>query len=322
MLRILTPMKLFSQWALIPVLLLAACTSVKKPQEQAAGSGEIPRHVRSEDVAKVDEFFKGGGKGGFHPSADKTPALTAQNSAYVVELDQQRVYFYHGSDLIAASKIASGRAGYRTETGAYVIGQKNMNHRSNLYGSYVSSGGGTMVNDVSTRFDPVPVGGRFVGASMKYFQRFELPAGGTTAMGFHQGVVPGYPASHGCVRLPAHMAAWFFKVVQKGTPVYVNGKKYGVPYGTKQSRPKRAPKVHSSLKKKVDTTPQTPPAGAEGAESPAAPAPPAPAPAPETPAPAPVETTPAALPAPAAPAAPPPAEPAAPAPATPPTGEN
>lgn len=296
---------------ILPLLFAVSCTSLKKPAAPAQSeSGAVPQAARPEDIAKVDDIFKTRKASYFHPTPEQTPQLTAQNTAYVVELDQQRVYLYHGSEVIAASRIASGRAGHRTETGKYVIGEKDLNHRSSLYGNYVSSSGSTLVSDVRSGFDPLPPGARFVGASMKYFQRFVRPDGTPTAMGFHQGHLPGYPASHGCVRLPGPVAAWFFHNVPKGTPVYVRGVKYGVPYGKSQSRPKRAPKVHSSLKNTKPPTPQPEPAGAEGGEAPSAPAPaatdttpaaptateaPAPPPAPvptAPPPPAPVETTP------------------------------
>jgi lipoprotein-anchoring transpeptidase ErfK/SrfK len=291
--RLVSMMKFCLFLVLSPLLLAISCSSLRRPR--AAGGGEIPTAARPEDVAKVDEFFKNGGKFGFHPEPEKTPPLTPQNSAYVVELDQQRVYFYHGSDLIAASKLASGRAGYRTETGNYVIGQKDLNHRSTRYGSFVNSSGNTMVSDVTEGFDPTPIGGRFQGAFMKYFQRFERAGRVPTAMGFHQGVVPGTPVSHGCVRLPGAMASWFYKTVPTGTPVIIRGTKYGVPAGAKQRRAKRSPKIHPSLKKlEPPAEPQTPPPGAEdappatGAEASAPPtAAPAPAPPAEAPEPAP-----------------------------------
>jgi lipoprotein-anchoring transpeptidase ErfK/SrfK len=309
--------------ALIPLLFgISSCTSMKKEAGEAAAVTEMPSSVRPEDVTKVDEFFANGGKHGFHPPAEKTPALKADNTKYVVELDQQRVYLYHQGELIAASRISSGRSGFRTETGSYTIGQKNLNHRSNLYGSFVSTGGRTVAGDVKAGFDAQPEGARFVGSLMKYFQRFERK-GSPTAMGFHQGVVPGHPASHGCVRLPSSMASWFFAHVQKGTPVQVNGSKYGVKPGTRQAGVRRSPrKATPATKPAAEPTPEPPittgseaegsttdtpapaapesvsapaPAGDSAAESPpaAAPEPAAPAPAEATPAPAEAPATPA-----------------------------
>ena len=116
---------------------------------------------------------------------------------------------------------------------------------------------------------------------MKYFQRFSTPNGRMTAMGFHTGVLPGYAASHGCVRLPDGVASWLFANVPLGTPVIINGDKLGVPMGTSQKRAKRGPKIHSSLKEKeTPPAPVAPPAGSEAS----VPATPEPAPTPSEPA--------------------------------------
>jgi lipoprotein-anchoring transpeptidase ErfK/SrfK len=245
---------------------LSSCSSFRP-----GPTASVPTSARPEDVAAADAFFKTNQGRGMIPDAPKMPTLTAQNSGFVIELDQQRVYFYHQDQLLAFSKLSSGRPNYRTETGSYVIGQKDLNHRSTLYGNFVSaSGGSVMMSDVTQGFDPRPVGGKFQGSLMKYFQRFNTSSGSSTAMGFHTGVLPGSPASHGCVRLPDGMAAWFFKHAPLGTPVMINGTKYGVPRGTAQKRSKREPKIHSSLKKvEAPAAPTTPPAGAEAAAPPA-----------------------------------------------------
>jgi len=52
---------------------------------------------------------------------------------------------------------------------------------------------------------------------MPYFMEF------SPAVGMHAGYLPGYPASHGCVRMPRDLAALFFERVQIGTPVTVVG---------------------------------------------------------------------------------------------------
>jgi hypothetical protein len=281
---------------LLSVFLLAGFLSSCQTSPKALpGSGEVPKAARPEDVAAADAFFAANKSRGMIPDAVNTPQFSPQDSAYVVELDQQRVYLYHQNKLVAFSKLASGRANHRTETGTYVIGQKVLNHRSNLYGDYVNASGGTMMKDVTQGFDPKPVGGRFQGSLMKHFQRFHTPAGRMTAMGFHTGVLPGYPASHGCVRLPDSMANGVFTKVPAGVPVYVRGEKFGVPMGTVQKRAKRSPKIHPSLKQTTPTAPPAAePAGAEASPAPAAAETPAPAPA------APPEAAPAPTPAPAA----------------------
>lgn len=281
-------------------LLLASCRAPRPVEEpakpepaaspapavKAAAGGLVP----AEDVAFANKALAG--KNGFLPAPDQTPAMTPQNTRFVVDLDSQRVYLYHENKLIAASKISSGMKYYRTETGDYTLGQKDLNHRSTTYGNFVNSRGGTVMSDVRNGFDPTPPGARFQGALMKYFMRFHHN-GKPTAMGFHRGALPGYPASHGCVRLPEQTAAWFFKHVPMHTPILVRGTKYGVPYGASQGRPKRAPKVHSSLKKAAKPAePKSSEAPAAGTESETSSAPPASSSAPASqsaaPAPAPV----------------------------------
>lgn len=286
--RVMTRWVLLGVWAALGV----SCAHLRQGKTETAAA-EVPQEARPEDVAAADEFFKNGGRNGFHPDAANTPELTPENTGFVVELDQQRAYLYHGAKLLAVSKISSGRKSHRTETGRYFIGQKNLNHRSNLYGHYVSADSGSvMVSDVKTTLDPKPEGAVFRGSSMKYFQRFDREPGKPTAMGFHAGTLPGYPASHGCIRLPASMARWFFDNVPKGTLVVIRGSKYGIPPGRASAAPRRAPKVHSSLKKEEPAGTE---AGAPAAPDAEAPAPPAqaevPAPAAQAPAPAPAAPT-------------------------------
>lgn len=280
--------------------ILASCRSVQRTADAAKPVGNVPEGVSPGDVAAVDAFKAKGNKGGWLPSKDtmKGP-LTVQNSNFVIDLDAQRAYLYQDGKLISYSPIASGRKYYRTETGNYTIGQKDLNHRSTSYGNFVNSKGGTMMSDVQNGFDPTPVGGRFEGSLMKYFLRL-YHNGKPTAMGLHRGVLPGYPASHGCIRLPGNTAEWYFTNVQLGTPVAVRGTKNGIPIGKSQGRPARTPKVHPSLKNKpVEEkvppapesdikTPEPPPASPPSGDPTPAPPPaassePAPAPAPVTP---------------------------------------
>jgi hypothetical protein len=132
-----------------------------------------------------------------------------------IALGEQRAYFYKGGELVGVSTLSSGREGYDTPTGNYKIIQKSKDHKSNLYGDYVDSYGSIIQKDVAVRKDPKPPGAIFDGASMPYFMRI---VGG---VGMHAGFLPGYPASHGCIRMPEFMAAKFFANVSVGTPVTV-----------------------------------------------------------------------------------------------------
>ncbi len=139
----------------------------------------------------------------------------AGNPRIKINLTEQRAYFYKGGDLLGVSTVATGREGYGTPSGKFKVVQKNIDHASNLYGDYVDAAGNVVKKDVDVRKDRKPPGTTFRGAPMPYFLRIH---GG---VGMHAGFLPGYPASHGCIRLPQHMAANFFNEVQVGTPVEV-----------------------------------------------------------------------------------------------------
>lgn len=160
---------------------------------------ESSRARAREEVAAA--FWRGDGVSG-------APAIT-------IDLGAQRAYFYKGGQLVGQSPISSGNAQNPTPRGTFRVTQRSKNHRSNLYGSYVDAGGYPIVDNVDVHRDPRPPGTRFLGASMPYFLRFH---GG---VGMHAGFLPGFPDSHGCVRLPDHMAEVFYANAPLGTPVRV-----------------------------------------------------------------------------------------------------
>ena len=135
----------------------------------------------------------------------------------VINLSTQRVQYYKGGELVGVSPISSGRESHGTVTGSYHILDKDIDHRSSLFGAYVDKAGNVVQGDVDTRTDRPPPGTTYVGANMRYFMRI---VGG---IGMHEGYLPGYPASHGCIRLPTKMAAIFFKETPPGTPVQIMG---------------------------------------------------------------------------------------------------
>lgn len=139
-------------------------------------------------------------------------------SGYQVEIDlqQQMAYLIRGRELVLTSPISSGRSGHLTETGSFKIIEKERNHFSSLFGKIVDANGRTVVADADADMK-VPRGGKFIAAPMRYFMRFHA------ATGMHAGYLPGYPASHGCVRMPEQNAIAFFNAVEGGTPVHVFG---------------------------------------------------------------------------------------------------
>ncbi len=115
------------------------------------------------------------------------------------------------------SPISSGRYGHLTETGSFKVIEKERNHSSSIYGKIVDANGRTVVTDADVDMK-VPTGCRFVPAPMPWFMRFH------GADGMHAGYLPGYPASHGCVRMPDQLAVAFYNAVDVGTPVTVFGR--------------------------------------------------------------------------------------------------
>jgi hypothetical protein len=146
------------------------------------------------------------------------PALAQQPGGYSIEIDlqDQLAYLIQDGEVVLTTPISTGRAGHFTTRGAFKIIEKERNHYSNMYGKIVDARGNTIVADADADM-AVPRGGRFVPAPMRYFLRFN------GVEGMHAGHLPGYPASHGCVRLPEENAIAFFEAVEIGTPVTVFG---------------------------------------------------------------------------------------------------
>ena len=134
-----------------------------------------------------------------------------------VDLQEQRAYLLKNGRAILSSPISSGRYGHLTQTGSFIVLEKERNHFSSIYGKIVDASGNTVVADADVDMK-VPSGCKFVPAPMPWFMRFH------EADGMHSGYLPGYPASHGCVRLPEQNAIAFFNAVDVGTPVTVFGR--------------------------------------------------------------------------------------------------
>jgi hypothetical protein len=190
--------------ALAAPLLIAGCSHVGGPQTSGylAGFGGVTTQPTSSGIRDDVSYWDGDGIGG-------PPSIR-------INLHLQKASFYKGDQLVGVSKISTGKEGHDTPPGTYKIIQKNRNHRSNLYGVFRDTATGQVINDdADMSKDKVPPGCVFEGAEMPNFMRFN---GG---IGMHTGYLPGYNASHGCVRMPDHMALKFFDNIQVGTPVIV-----------------------------------------------------------------------------------------------------
>jgi hypothetical protein len=107
-----------------------------------------------------------------------------------VDLGRQRATVYRNGVRVAVSTISSGKPGHSTPTGVFTILQKNKDHRSSTYDN----------------------------APMPYMQRLTWKG-----VALHAGNLPGYPASHGCVRLPLEFAKVLFDNMPMGGTVVIAG---------------------------------------------------------------------------------------------------
>ena len=106
----------------------------------------------------------------------------------IISIERQMIHVYSGDQLIGLASVSTGMKGHRTPTGDYPILQKRQWHRSNLYSN----------------------------APMPYMQRLTWDG-----IALHAGHNPGYPASHGCIRLPYAFARQLFALTKRGTMVEV-----------------------------------------------------------------------------------------------------
>jgi hypothetical protein len=106
----------------------------------------------------------------------------------IVSLKLQRAYIYRNGMLIGVSTVSTGVKGRETPTGVFTILQKEVDHKSNLY-------------------DDAP---------MPFMQRLTWDG-----IAMHAGRLPGYPASHGCVRLPLAFAKLLYAVTGRGMTVVI-----------------------------------------------------------------------------------------------------
>lgn len=131
-------------------------------------------------------------------------------------LTEQRGRLYIDGSIAMDFPICSGRVGgYETPKGKFRVTQKIREHRSNRYGSFMSSDGSSVLQRGVSAEDMPPPGAVFEGADMPYWMRFNGP------IGMHVGKVRRDTDSHGCVRVPEEAAAVLFEKLEIGSRVIV-----------------------------------------------------------------------------------------------------
>jgi lipoprotein-anchoring transpeptidase ErfK/SrfK len=141
---------------------------------------------------------------------------TADNVHIVVSIPKQRAYLMIGEQIVADEPVSSGKRGHETPRGHFSVMEKDPNHHSSLYGDFVDGRGRVVRAGVSAHIDSAPSGTHFAGAAMKWFLRLT-----GEGVGMHIGILPGYPASHGCIRESPEGAKLFYDRAKVGTPVDV-----------------------------------------------------------------------------------------------------
>lgn len=106
----------------------------------------------------------------------------------VISLKVQRCYVYRNGVLIGVATVSTGKPGHQTPTGVFTILQKQVHHKSNLYDS----------------------------APMPYMERLTW-----SGVAMHAGNLPGYPASHGCIRMPMAFARLLYAATARGMTVVI-----------------------------------------------------------------------------------------------------
>ncbi len=142
---------------------------------------------------------------------------SAQGSPWIkISRSQQKAFFYKGGVLVGISRISSGKEDHGTPPGNYKVQAKDKNHVSSLYGVFKDKVTGQTTNDnVDIRVDKPKANEIFYNAPMTNFMQV-MPG-----IGMHTGYLPGYAASHGCIRMPHQMSEHFFECVKVGTPVTI-----------------------------------------------------------------------------------------------------
>lgn len=182
---------------LAAVAALAGCETAPGPKQAAVAparvSNEVPYHwtVGNAPQAHKDmvaTFGKLGLKPGEYVWAAAAPA--EGDTRIVADLLTQMVYVYRGEKLLGASSMSSAKTGHITPYGYWTILEKRPFYRSKKYDN----------------------------APMPFMQRID-----DYGIAFHGGVNPGYPASHGCMRLPMKFAEKLYGVTKLGTKVVIEG---------------------------------------------------------------------------------------------------
>ena len=201
--------------AAVFALLLASCANQPKAAKTDAQGKPVnpypagtydhfkaePKYPKTYDVWKNEEVFA---------------RTNESNSSIFINLKTQRGMLMNGDEVALDYPICSGIKSRPTPPGTYKILEKIVDKSSNRYGKIYDAEGNVVNGDADAVLDTIPEGGRFQGASMRYWMRLTWDG-----VGHHIGPVKRYPASHACIRGPSGTMPTVYSKVKVGSTVVV-----------------------------------------------------------------------------------------------------
>jgi hypothetical protein len=150
-----------------------------------AGAAIVSSGWRFASAQRVDKYAEQLNNGEFNWFPERSAAGPI---LVIVSIPDQRVHVYRNGIRVGASSCSTGKPGHRTPTGVFTILQKDKHHRSSTYNN----------------------------APMPNMNRLTW-----SGIALHAGNLPGYPASHGCVRLPMQFSDLLFGITRLGMTVVI-----------------------------------------------------------------------------------------------------
>lgn len=201
--------------ATVAALLLANCANQKPVATTDKNGNPInPYPVGTYDHFKADPSYPK--THNVWKNEELLSRTDASNSHIKIDLATQRGFLMNGEEVVIDYPICSGVKSRPTPTGTFYILEKIVDKSSNRYGKILDATGDVVNGDADALQDPIPEGGKFVGAPMKYWMRLT-----NDGVGHHIGPVRRYPASHACVRGPSKTIPTVYSKVKEGTRVVI-----------------------------------------------------------------------------------------------------
>ncbi len=198
-------------FATITALFLASCGN----QKPAAPVTKDGKPVNPFPAGSYDHFKA-------EPNYPKTHSVwknqqllsqtNPENSSIVIDLKKQRGFLMNENEVAMDYPICSGIDSRPTPTGTFYVLEKTVEKKSNKYGRLYDAAGDVINSDADSTLHTIPEGGRFEGASMRYWMRLTHDG-----VGHHIGPVKRYRASHACIRGPSATMPIVFSKVKEGT---------------------------------------------------------------------------------------------------------